>query len=107
MSKLAERNDIPSLDGWINLTEAAERLGYTRSYMYKLANKPDGLQTLHRIGTQASYVVAVEEIDELIAAQAAAAVEPAEKKIKAPKGGGGKVVEPAELSLTDMLADLP
>jgi hypothetical protein len=69
MTKLAEL-EIPALEGgWINLTEAAERLGFTRSYMYKKAaryGQPGGFETIRKIGTQASYVIAESEVEDLL-----------------------------------------
>jgi predicted DNA-binding transcriptional regulator AlpA len=71
MTKLGDRTDIPTLDGgWVNLTEAAALLGYSRSYMYKLAAKAPsegGFSTLHKIGSQASYVVNQQEISSILA----------------------------------------
>lgn len=73
MTKLADREDIPVLKGgWINFTEAAERLGWTRSYMYKKASKPakeGGFKTVHRIGAQPTFVINESEIEEIIASQ--------------------------------------
>lgn len=77
MTKLADLTDIPVLEGWINFTEAAERLGYTRSYMYKMAKS---LKTVHKLGNQNSYVVSVSEIDDLLAKSKATA----EAKAEAP-----------------------
>ncbi len=63
MTKLADRTDIPVLKGgWLNFTEAAELLGWSRSYMYKYAESP-GFKTLHRIGGKASYVINESEVE--------------------------------------------
>lgn len=94
MTKLAEIQEIPTLEGgWINLTEAADILGYTRSYMYKKASKfgtPGGFDTLRKIGSQASYVVSRTEVEAILqdATDKAAEekVEPvAEKPAKKPR----------------------
>lgn len=66
MTKLSD-TDIPKLDGgWINFTEAAERLGYTRSYMYKKASA-GGFETLRRLGDQPTYVLNESEIEKILA----------------------------------------
>jgi predicted DNA-binding transcriptional regulator AlpA len=69
MTKLAEL-DIPVLEGgYINLTEAADRLGWTRSYMYKKASRfgeEGGFASLRKIGSQASYVVLESEVEEIL-----------------------------------------
>lgn len=64
-------NNLPALDGWVNLTEAAELTGITRQHSYKkarLANegKPGGWRTVCRVGTKPSYVVSLDEIKEII-----------------------------------------
>lgn len=102
MSKLSDRTDIPHLEGgWINLTEAAELLGVTRSYVYKLANKPDGLTTLRCIGNQASYVVQAEEIERLRDLRQLAAVNK-KRTVAAPEK------EPeSDLGLEELIASLP
>lgn len=66
--KLSDNPDVPTLKGWVNITEAAEMLGITRQHSYKKATqfgRPGGWNTLHRVGTQPAYVVAVSEIEEL------------------------------------------
>lgn len=70
----AEFDNIPILDGWVNLTEAAEMLGITRQHAYKktrLANegKPNGWKTVRRVGGKPMYVVSIREIDENLAHQ--------------------------------------
>src|SRR5690606_37066921 len=103
--------DIPQLeDGqWINLTEAAELLGYTRSYMYKRASKygePGGFQTLFRVGNQASYVISREEVNELLAEREVPAVEevvePVAPKKKAPAKKKVKEKEPEPAPVADI-----
>jgi len=52
---------VPTLPGWISLTEASTILGLSRQYVYKKAG--EGLfRTLHRIGSQPSYVVSEDEV---------------------------------------------
>ncbi len=63
----AKLDNIPVLEGWVNLTEAAEILDITRQHAYKrakLANagKAGGWKTLHQIGTKPMYVVSIEEL---------------------------------------------
>lgn len=97
--KLADRTDIPSLDGWVNLTEVADMLGVTRSYVYKMASRtPDegGFNTLHRIGTQASYIVSRDEVQNLIEGRAQKKEEaPKEEKVKTEKKPRAKKPKPA------------
>jgi len=59
--------DLPELEEWVNITEAAEILGISRQYAYRLAARTnDGLkggwQTIRRIGTKAHYVISAEEV---------------------------------------------
>ena len=66
----AQLNNIPILDGWVNLTEAAEMIGITRQHAHKkarLANegKPNGWKTIHRVGSKPMYVVSTHEIEEI------------------------------------------
>ena len=77
----AKLDNIPKLDGWVNLTEASEILGITRQHAYKMARlanegKSGGWRTLHQIGTKPTYVVSVTEIQERQARAAAPAEEP-------------------------------
>lgn len=65
----AKLENVPVLDGWVNLTEAAEILGISRQHSYKRAkltssNRPGGWKTLHQIGTKPMYVVAQSELQE-------------------------------------------
>ncbi|MGV3733054.1 MAG: hypothetical protein ACO1N6_06605 [Microcella sp.] len=69
----AELDNIPQLDGWVNLTEAAEMLGITRQHAFKKARQandghPSGWKTIRRIGTKPMYVIAVSEIEEMTGA---------------------------------------
>lgn len=66
----AELNNIPKLDGWVNLTEAAEMLGITRQHAFKKARQadaglPNGWKTIHRVGSKPMYVVSTSEIVQL------------------------------------------
>lgn len=70
----AELNNIPALDGWVNLTEAAEMLGITRQHAFKKARQandghPSGWKSIRRIGSKPMYVVSTAEIEDLLAAQ--------------------------------------
>lgn len=60
--KLSDNSDIPVLKGWVNMTEASEMLGITRQHAYKLSTQ-GAFKTLHRIGTQPSFVISVKEIE--------------------------------------------
>lgn len=64
----AKIEDVPVLEGWVNLTEAAEKLGVTRQHAYKLA-KNGGFSTLHQLGTKPAYVVNTTEIEKILAAR--------------------------------------
>ena len=66
----AELNNIPQLDGWVNLTEAAERLGITRQHAFKKARQandghPSGWKTIRRVGSKPMYVISTAEIADL------------------------------------------
>jgi predicted DNA-binding transcriptional regulator AlpA len=62
--KLTEM-DIPKLPDFINLTEAAERLGMTRQWANKMAQ--DGMfKSIRRVGNQNLFVVSEEEVRELV-----------------------------------------
>lgn len=81
--KLSEDPNVPMLDGWVNLTEAAELLGVTRQHVYKRAST-GGFQSLHKIGHQPQFVISTAEIDEINVARAAKAEEDAKRaEIKA------------------------
>ena len=66
----AEFENIPALDGWVNLTEAAEMIGFTRQHAFKKARQakeghPNGWKTIRRIGSKPMYVVSIAEIADL------------------------------------------
>jgi len=70
----AKLENVPVLEGWVNLTEAAEILGITRQHSYKRAKlgaqgKPGGYRTLHQIGTKPMYVVSLSEIQKELEAR--------------------------------------
>lgn len=59
--------NLPLLDGWVTLGEAAELLGISRQHSYRrawLANagRVGGWTTAHRIGSKPAYVVSMDEI---------------------------------------------
>jgi uncharacterized membrane-anchored protein len=62
--KLSEDPNVPMLDGWVNLTEAAELLGITRQHAYKVASN-GGFKTLHKIGHQPQFIIASQEVDSI------------------------------------------
>jgi predicted DNA-binding transcriptional regulator AlpA len=106
MTKLAEL-EIPVLEGgYINLTEAAERLGYTRSYMYKKASRfgePGGFTTIRRIGSQASYVIQESEVEDLLTRALEKPAEPVvEEVVEKPKRKSrAKKEKPVEETIVD------
>lgn len=64
----AKLENVPVLEGWVNLTEAAEILGITRQHSYKRAKlgaqgKSGGYSTLHQVGTKPMYVVSLTELE--------------------------------------------
>lgn len=66
----AEFENIPVLDGWVNLTEAAEMIGITRQHAHKKARQanegqPNGWKSIRRIGSKPMYVVSIAEIADL------------------------------------------
>lgn len=69
-TKLSGNPDIPVLEGWITIPEAASKLGISRQYAYKRA--ADGFfETIHQIGEEnATFVVAIEEVDKKIRSRA-------------------------------------
>lgn len=108
MTKLADRDDIPTLSGgWVNFTEAAEQLGWSRSYMYKYAESP-GFKTLHRIGGKASYVVNQKEIESIKDSRVLPVVEEAvpKKQTKVAVSVVADESAPKELSLEEVLEKL-
>jgi hypothetical protein len=79
----AKLENIPVLEGWVNLTEAAEILDITRQHAYKRAKlasqgRPGGWRTLHQIGTKPSYVVSRAELQEELENRAKANTSPEE-----------------------------
>lgn len=61
--KLTEQN-LPKLENYINLTEAAERLGITRQWFNKLAQE-GVFRTIRQVGNQAMFVVDEREIADM------------------------------------------
>lgn len=104
MPKLTDL-DIPTLGDWINLTEAANILGVSRSYLYKVA---PSFNSLYRIGTQAVYVVSRAEVEEFAEARSIRIqAEEEAKKAKATESPGADDSEPAdfrELSLEELVS---
>lgn len=68
-NRLTENTEIPALDDWITLPEAAEILSVSRQHAYNVAAK-GGFDTLHRIGA-AVFVVKASEITQKADARAA------------------------------------
>lgn len=59
---------IPTLEGWVNITEAADMLGISRQHSWRMATSdPPKWKTVHRIGTSGVYVVATSEVEERMA----------------------------------------
>lgn len=77
--KLSEDPNVPKLEGWVNITEAAELLGITRQHGYKRA-KTGGFKSLHRVGNQPAYVISLSEIADIIKEREAKAKARAEKE---------------------------
>lgn len=63
---------IPTLPGWVNLTEAGVLLGVTRQHAWKMADS-GRFASLHRVGSQPVYVVSTDEIARMNEAKAARA----------------------------------
>lgn len=91
MSNVKTEKEIPVLAGWITLAEAAERLGVSRTYMYRKAKK---MSSIHRLGNQSSYVVSVSEVENLVQKQLLAP--PKAEKVVTPKLPAKKEAEPVE-----------
>lgn len=74
-TKLSGNPDIPVLEGWITIPEAASKLGISRQYAYKRA--ADGyFKSIHQIGDEnATYVVSTEEVATKIRSRAGEEVE--------------------------------
>lgn len=61
---------VPVLDGWINPTEAAERLGVSAQHVSRLAHAGT-FKTIRRIGSKRMLVIATSEVDEMAEARRA------------------------------------
>lgn len=59
---LSQNQDVPVLEGWVAITEAAELLGFTRQYCYRLAQH-GYFDSLRRIGKSATFVVSTGEVE--------------------------------------------
>jgi excisionase family DNA binding protein len=70
--------DIPVLDGWVLIAEAAEMLGVTRQHAYRLVRNGD-LTNVRRLGTSSFYVVKTADVDKRISDLAERKAERAEK----------------------------
>lgn len=55
-------HEVPVLEGWMTLPEAADALGYSRQYVHALAANGK-FKTIHRVGTY--LIVSTDEIHEL------------------------------------------
>lgn len=57
-------SDIPVLDGWVPLSEAADLIGISRQHAWRMATaSPPKWKTVHRVGTSGVYVVSLEEVE--------------------------------------------
>lgn len=61
-------SDVPFLEGWTTLTEAAERLGVSKQAVHKMASEGK-ITTLRRIGRKPLYVMRDAELTRLEAAR--------------------------------------
>lgn len=61
-------NDVPILEDWINVTEAAERLGISRQYAFRQIQSGKW-KSVHRLGSKKFYVVRESEVAEKLAAK--------------------------------------
>lgn len=59
---------VPILEGWINLTEAAERLGVSPQHVSRLAHG-DAFKTIRRVGNKKMLVVSSAEVDAMAEAR--------------------------------------
>lgn len=68
-TKLTDNTDIPVLEGWMTIPEAASKLGISRQYAYKRA--ADGFfESLHKIGDEKeTFVVKTEEVSRKLEAR--------------------------------------
>lgn len=60
-------DNLPQLEGWLGITEAAEVLGVSRQYSFRMAKRTnDGLeggwQTIHQVGTKPHYLIRHDEV---------------------------------------------
>lgn len=55
--------DIPALEGYVLLADAADILGVTRQHVYRLVREKT-LKSVRRIGTSNFYVVKVTEVEQ-------------------------------------------
>jgi hypothetical protein len=81
MSALSEDITVPTLDGWMTLTEAADALEVTRQHAYRMATKKRW-NSLHKLGTPAIFVVSTDEVSEKIRVRKARYVEAFEKQVE-------------------------
>lgn len=83
--KTTEEVNVPKLEGWVNITEAAEIAGISRQYSYRLAKrtmqgKKGGWATLHQVGNKLIHVVQASEAEERRKANIEAMKRAAEKE---------------------------
>lgn len=64
MKKLTEM-DLPKLPGYINITEAGQRLGQTRQWVYKQCQR-DFFKSLVQVGNQPVFLIGEDEINALV-----------------------------------------
>lgn len=57
-----QRSDIPVLNGWVALTDAADELGISRTAVHKMW-QTDKIHTVHTIGPVPVYIMARAELD--------------------------------------------
>lgn len=62
--KLADKQDIPTLEGWVTIQDAANILGYSRQYAYRQATEGK-FKTLHRISNIDIFVVQEKEVKDM------------------------------------------
>lgn len=63
--------DVPVLEGWVNLTEAAAVMSVSRQYVHKLAQQ-GSFPSLHKIaGARDTFIVSRDEVETLAAKRAA------------------------------------
>jgi predicted DNA-binding transcriptional regulator AlpA len=87
--------ELPTLEGWITLPEAADQLGMTRARTYQLVQEWK-ITTAHKLGGRPVYIVRQAEIDQLKAGRAEERAIPA---MAAPTGmlaAGGVAITTAQ-----------